>query len=110
MKNVISLTPQAQEHLNNILAEASQKVFFISIDNKGCSGHSYNYQLCDKSHLSKFDEIIELENGTIAIKSESVMKLLGSTLGIESDVFGNKFVWTNPHVSNVCGCGKSVSF
>lgn len=110
MKSVINLTPSAEQHINDILSEAHQTVFVIGLDNKGCSGHSYVYELRNNDQLSKFDETIEITNGTIAIKADSVMKLLGSTLGLESDLFGKKFVWTNPHVSNTCGCGKSVSF
>jgi len=110
MKKAISLTTAAEQHINQILKNSEQKVFLVSIDNKGCSGHSYVYELCNREQLGKFDETIDLEDGFLAIKSNSVMKLLGSTLGLENNEFGQQFVWTNPQVSGTCGCGKSVSF
>jgi len=110
MKNAISLTSAAEQHINEILKNSQQKVFLVSIDNKGCSGHSYVYELCNQEQLGKFDETVDLEAGLLAIKASSVMRLLGSTLGVENNEFGQQFVWTNPQVSGTCGCGKSVSF
>ena len=110
MKSIITVTDSARDHLNLLLATSHNQVLLISLNNKGCSGHSYDYSWVDKSSLGKFDELMEFDNGTVAIKSSSVMQLLGSTLDYTSDIFESKLVWTNPQATGVCGCGKSVSF
>lgn len=110
MKNIITLTDQAQQHIESLLEHSEQKVLLVSLNNKGCSGHSYEYTFSTETQLSIFDEKIQLVNGVLAVKANSVMKLLGSTLDVESSLVEQKFKWKNPQVTNSCGCGKSVSF
>ena len=110
MKSIITVTDSAKAHLNSLLASGNNQVLLISLNNKGCSGHGYDYSWVDKGSLGKFDELMEFDNGIVAIKSSSVMHLLGSTLDYTSDIFESKLIWANPQATGVCGCGKSVSF
>ena len=110
MKPVVELTASAEAHINSLLESSPEKAFVVSVDNKGCSGHSYVYKLCDAASIGKFDERVPLTNGVFVVAASSVLKLLGSKLDYTQNVFGNSFVWTNPQATNTCGCGKSVSF
>lgn len=110
MKNIITLTPSAETHLDQLLKANPGQSLCVSINNKGCSGHSYDYTWVDPAALSTLDEKIVLPNGVLSIRADSVMRVLGSTLDYATTNFSNQLVWTNPQATNSCGCGKSVSF
>jgi iron-sulfur cluster assembly protein len=82
----------------------------LGVNNKGCSGHSYTFDLVQPQQIKKFDEVIKIEDISVVVEASSLLKLIGSTLDWQTDRFGSKFVWHNPMVKNTCGCGESVGF
>jgi iron-sulfur cluster assembly protein len=110
MKSPITLTTHAQERILAILEQQHNKCLLLGVNNKGCSGHSYTFDLIEPSQINKFDEVLQVMNHKVVISAHSVLKLLGSTLDWHTDKFGSRFVWHNPSVVNTCGCGESVSF
>lgn len=109
-KQAIELTTNAENQILEILSDNNDKALMLGINNKGCSGHSYTFDLLDISMIKKFDEVILLNDVKIVVEANSLLNLLGSTLDYQHDMFGGQFVWTNPHVVNTCGCGSSVGF
>lgn len=110
MKSPVALTPSAVERISAILEANQGKVLRLGVNNKGCSGHSYTFDLIEDTQVKKFDEIIQLGEHKVAVDAGSLLKLIGSTLDWQTDKFGSKFVWHNPLVVNTCGCGESVAF
>lgn len=110
MTSPIEITASAQKQLNQLLINNPGKSILVSVNNKGCSGHSYQWDLVDPQDLKTFDEKITLDEGIFAIAASSMLKLWGSTLDYHSDRFGSQFVWQNPNVKNTCGCGESIGF
>lgn len=110
MSKIITLTDSAQRHIETLLANNTASVLMVSINNKGCSGHSYDYSFVDEAQLAPFDEKVALTNGVLAIRADSIIRVLGSTLDVEHNSLEEKFVWHNPQATNTCGCGKSMSF
>jgi len=110
MKQAIQLTEAAQSHLNHLLATHPGKHIRVCLNNKGCSGHSYAWDMIDESDIKKFDEKINLVGGVLVIEANSLLNLLGSTLDWQKSQFGEQLVWSNPNVKNMCGCGESVGF
>jgi iron-sulfur cluster assembly accessory protein len=110
VKQIITLTSTAETHINKLLETNPNLSLCVSINNKGCSGHSYDYSWVEPTALTSADEKIVLPNGVLSIRANSVMRLLGSTLDFESTSFGQQLIWHNPQATNSCGCGKSVSF
>lgn len=109
-KLLINITNSAHQQLEEMFATNSDKLLQISLNKKGCGGNSYEFDWINKTDVSKFDETQVLSYGTLVIKADSILNLLGSTLDWVSSVFESKFVWTNPHAKSICGCGKSVGF
>lgn len=109
-KQAIQLTNPAQDHIIEILSQSNSQCFLLGINNKGCSGNSYTFDLIDTQTINKFDEVIDLNGYKVVISASSLLNLLGSTLDYQKDIFGGQFVWQNPHVINKCGCGTSVEF
>jgi iron-sulfur cluster assembly protein len=110
MKQAIQITESAQTHLNHLIVLNPGKHIRVSLNNKGCSGHSYVWDIIDQSDIKRFDEKINLVGGFLVIEAHSLLNLLGSTLDWQSAQFGEQFVWSNPNVKNMCGCGESVGF
>ena len=110
MNNIITITPAAQTQIVNILQNHDGHVLMLGVNNKGCSGHSYTFELLTEEQIQPTDEVIQVCGHKVVVNSLSVFKLLGSTLHHETNQFGSKFVWHNPAVKNTCGCGESVGF
>lgn len=110
MKEIIHITPAAQSQIVNILQNHSGHVLQLGVNNKGCSGHSYTFELIKPDQIQPLDEVLDICGHKVVIPSLSVLKLIGSTLDHESHQFGTRFVWHNPAVKNTCGCGESVGF
>lgn len=104
---ILSVTQAAREyisqHCNGTL------VMRVSVNNKGCSGHKYQYDLVDPSSLSKLDECISWDTGGIAVDAKSIIYLFGATLDLAVDVSGSRLIWQNPNATGLCGCGESFS-
>lgn len=109
-KQAIEITPAALTQIINILQDQLDTVLVVGLNNKGCSGHTYTFDLAHTNTIKKFDEIIQINEYKIVVPAASLLNLLGSTLDYHQDQFGGKFVWHNPNVVNTCGCGSSVGF
>lgn len=110
MKWPICITHSAQDRIREILQQHPENYLMVGVNNKGCSGHSYTFDLVQPSQIKKFDEVIKIDDISVVVEASSLLKLIGSTLDWHSDRFGSKFVWHNPMVKNTCGCGESVGF
>ena len=107
MKSVITITESAQDYINQILKSNQSKALKLGFDNKGCSGHKYTFDLVDTAAIGKFDETIELSNGTVFVAATSVMGLIGSVLDLHESQFDRHLLWQNPQAVDLCGCGES---
>lgn len=110
MKDIINITPAAQTQIINILQNHVDHVLELGVNNKGCSGHSYTFELILPDQIKSMDEVMVIGGHKVVVPAASVFKLLGSTLDHHTDKMGSKFVWHNPAVKNTCGCGESVGF
>lgn len=110
MNSIIEITPAAQEQITHILVNHPGQVLVLGVNNKGCSGHSYTFELKSESELHKLDEVLQINDFKVAVDHKSVINLIGSTLDFTQDAINSKFVWHNPAVKHTCGCGISVGF
>lgn len=103
--DAIIVTENAKFYINERLY--NDKLLLIKMNNKGCSGHSIEYDLIDPNNIKKYDEVIRWQNGGLVIEAMSVMGLLGSMLDVDSTIAESYLVWKNPNAINQCGCGSS---
>lgn len=103
----VYLTEKAENYIADILQQNPGKHLRVSVSNKGCSGHKYQYDLRDWDDHAKFDEVIDWDRGRLVVESSSLMALLGSTLDLEVTTFESQLVWDNPMAVSQCGCGES---
>jgi len=107
MRSAVDITDAARAHIAAILARNPGKHLRVSVNNKGCSGHKYEYELRDWDETAKFDETVDWEGGRLVIDGTSLMALLGSELDLQTTQFESQLVWHNPMAVNACGCGES---
>ena len=107
MRAAVTLTESAQAHIAAILSGNPGKHLRVAVNNKGCSGHKYEYDLRDWDDTAKFDEVFDWPGGRLVIDGASLMALIGSELDLQSTQFESQLVWRNPMAVNACGCGES---
>ena len=107
MRSAVDITDAARAHIAAILARNPGKHLRVSVNNKGCSGHKYEYELRDWDETAKFDETVDWEGGRLVIDCTSLMALLGSELDLQTTQFESQLVWHNPMAVNACRCGES---
>jgi iron-sulfur cluster assembly protein len=107
---LIQITPAAWQQIAHLNVLHAPHILMLGINNKGCSGHSYTFDMIDPDQIHKLDEVISNGDTQVIVNHKRLFHLMGSTLDHESDLFGSKFVWHNPTAKNTCGCGKSVGF
>ena len=108
MKAAIEVTDSAKAWISQ-RCDQGTRLLGIRINSKGCSGNSYEYFISSVADAGRFDEVITWEGGGVLIEAASVMKVLGSTLDLESNDMQQHLVWHNPNSTNHCGCGESFS-
>jgi iron-sulfur cluster assembly accessory protein len=109
MPSVIEVTAAAQAHVSAILSANPGKHLRVSINSQGCSGHKYQYDLCDWDSLGRWDEVIDWPGGRVVLDAKSLLGLMGSTLDLSVDIWATQLIWHNPQAQHACGCGESFA-
>lgn len=121
-KAVLTLTPRAVERLKvlhirglsfqneeNVDSKSSslkRKYLKIGTQQKGCSGNSYKLDIVE-GPSSKFDEIIKQDGVEVIIDSKALLTIIGSEMDYIEDDLRQEFIFNNPNVKDMCGCGQS---
>jgi len=85
----------------------NEKSVLLSVNSKGCGGHSYQMDFFD---AQVGDEIISLdESHNLIIDKFSLLWLIGVRLDFVENGLGSSFVFDNPQEAGRCGCGSSFT-
>jgi iron-sulfur cluster assembly protein len=103
-KALLTLTPAAVKRLKELYSRDSS-LLRISVKKKGCSGQSYSLEYI-KAPM-KWDEIVVQDDIKILIDSKALFSLIGSEMDFVEDKLSSQFVFNNPNVKEMCGCGQS---
>lgn len=107
MGPAIDISDDAMEHISQILRNNPGKHLRVGINDRGCSGHKYQYDLRDWDDMEIYDEVIDWPMGRMVIDGHALMFMIGSRLELRGDQFSKQLVWENPFAHNQCGCGES---
>ena len=104
---MVTLTPQAAEHLKALVAEEGPgSGLRLQVIPGGCSGFEYSLSL---GAAEDGDEVIDDAGATVIVDRFSVPYLLGAQVDYEESFQGAGFIIKNPNASASCGCGKSFT-
>ena len=62
------------------------------------------------NEISQSDEVIEVDGTKVVIPPTAQMFLFGTVIDYENGLLESGFKFTNPNVSETCGCGESIKF
>ena len=80
----------------------------IGLKKGGCAGMEYTMEYVNE--ISESDEVVEVDGAKVVIAPTAQMFLFGTEIDYESGLLESGFKFTNPNVSETCGCGESIKF
>jgi len=106
-KAIISITDQAAEKIQHILAKRETPAIGIKVGVKqgGCSGMEYIFEFAETQNPA--DEMVEDKGVKVFINPAAVLYLIGTTLDYVEDIKKSGFAFVNPNEKGRCGCGES---
>ena len=104
---VVSLTPEAQTRLRELLAkeENPQLALRIFVSGGGCSGMQYGMAFDDQRRES--DLIVDNDGVQIIVDDFSMSYIRGSEIDYVDGLMGAGFTVHNPNAVHSCSCGHS---
>lgn len=105
--SIISVTDAAEKYLESVMMQGYAGIR-VSVKTGGCSGSKYIFEYAREK--KSFDEEVKLQNASLFIDPTAIIKVIGSTLDYQKDMFSEELVFVNPNEKSKCGCGKSVEF
>ena len=108
MTNFLNISKSAANHIRKIMEEGAGKALRIGLKKGGCAGMEYTMEYVNE--ISESDEVIEVDGAKVVIAPTAQMFLFGTEIDYESGLLESGFKFTNPNVSETCGCGESIKF
>ena len=108
MSNFLSISKSAATHIKKIMESGAAKALRIGLKKGGCAGMEYTMEYVNE--ISQSDEVIEVDGAKVVIAPTAQMFLFGTEIDYESGLLESGFKFTNPNVSETCGCGESIKF
>lgn len=104
-KAIITLSPNAVDHLKGLMDKPDGKFIRIGVQNRGCSGLTYHLEYVNEA--GKFDELVEQDGVKVFIDSKALFSIVGSEMDWLEDKLSSRFIFKNPNSKGTCGCGES---
>ena len=90
------------------MEDGAGKALRIGLKKGGCAGMEYTMEYVNE--ILDSDEIVEMDGAKVVIAPTAQMFLFGTEIDYESGLLESGFKFTNPNVSETCGCGESIKF
>ncbi|MBC6438866.1 MAG: iron-sulfur cluster assembly accessory protein [Rhodospirillales bacterium] len=107
-KQLLTLTDAAADRVKSLM-HLNDKAIGLKVGVKmaGCSGFSYTMDYAEEE--SGKEDVIEDKGVKLLIDPAAAMFLLGTELDWHEDKLESRFVFNNPNVKGMCGCGESFT-
>lgn len=104
----ISLTERAAGHVRDFLAKQDNGIGLrVGVKTTGCSGYQYVIEAAEQ--IADTDTVFESHGVKVVVDSVSLGYLAGTQLDYRREGLNEGFHFSNPNVSETCGCGESFS-
>ncbi|MCY4607511.1 MAG: iron-sulfur cluster assembly accessory protein [bacterium] len=107
-KDLLTLTDRAAERVKALM-RLNEKAIGLKVGIKmaGCSGFTYTMDYAEEA--TGREDTIESKGVRLFIDPAASMFLLGTELDWNEDRLESRFVFNNPNVKAMCGCGESFT-
>jgi iron-sulfur cluster assembly accessory protein len=107
-KQLLTLTDSAAERVKSLMKLNDKAIGLrVGVKMAGCSGFSYTMDYAEEA--SGTEDVIEDKGVKLLIEPTAAMFLLGTELDWHEDKLESRFVFNNPNVKGMCGCGESFT-
>lgn len=107
-KPPVTITPEAEARIARLMAQKGAAGLRIGLKKGGCAGMEYTMEMADTP--APGDEVVEQGAAKVLIAPTAQMFLFGTEIGYRTGMLDSGFTFTNPNVTDSCGCGESVRF
>jgi len=108
MQGAVTLTPAAVAQIRRLMEREGIAGLRLSLHKGGCAGMEYRMEVADQP--APGDEAVEQDGARVLIAPNAQMFLLGTEIDYATGLLESGFRFSNPNVSDSCGCGESVRF
>ncbi len=108
MATGVVLTDRAAARIRELLAAEQREGqgLRVKVVGGGCSGLQYKV---DFDVPKGTDKIFEKDGAKVLVDMKSLLFLSGTELDYKDELMQSGFVFQNPNVKRVCGCGASFT-
>ena len=104
----VTLTESAANRVSSHLSSRGEgEGLRVSVKNSGCSG--YAYQLDYANEIGEDDLVFESHGVKVVVSPEHLDFLQGMEVDYVEDGLTAAFHFSNPNVTEQCGCGESFT-
>ncbi|XP_013386253.1 iron-sulfur cluster assembly 1 homolog, mitochondrial-like [Lingula anatina] len=104
----LTLTPAAVQRIQSLVSQKPGTIGLkIGVKQRGCNGLSYTLDYVKER--GKFDEVVEQDGVTVLMDKKAQLTLLGTEMDFKEDKLSSEFIFNNPNIIGVCGCGESFN-
>lgn len=104
----VTLTQSAANRVSSHLSSRGEgEGLRVSVKNSGCSG--YAYQLDYANEIGDDDLVFESHGVKVVVRPEHLDFLEGMEVDYVEDGLTAAFHFSNPNVTEQCGCGESFT-
>uniref|UniRef100_A0A2I3HNI7 Iron-sulfur cluster assembly 1 homolog, mitochondrial n=1 Tax=Nomascus leucogenys TaxID=61853 RepID=A0A2I3HNI7_NOMLE len=104
----LTLTPSAVNKIKQLLKDKREHVGVkVGVRTRGCNGLSYALEYT-KTKGDSDEEVIQ-DGIRVFIEKKAQLTLLGTEMDYVEDKLSSEFVFNNPNIKGICGCGESFN-
>jgi iron-sulfur cluster assembly protein len=107
-KKLLTLTERAAERVKALMRQNDKAIGLkVGVKMAGCSGFTYTMDYAEEA--TGKEDVVEDKGVRLLIEPTATMFLLGTELDWHEDRLESRFVFNNPNVKGMCGCGESFT-
>lgn len=104
----IHLTENAADRVRQFLEKEGHGVGLrLGVKRTGCSGWAYQVDLADE--IGEEDTVFEEHGVKVVVDPKSMELVDGTHVDFVNEGLNREFRFTNPNVTDECGCGESFT-
>ena len=101
----VTLTDAAAAHVRRFSEDKPGQALRLAIKRNGCSGFAYVVDMVDGP--GEGDTVFESQGITVTVDADALPLVDGTRIDYARQGLNEGFVYENPNVKSLCGCGES---